>query len=173
MRFILAAASCAALLSGPASGTPVPATGDVNPTIPASQQDTVTGRIVSSKNTFNNRSNGLTYVQGDDGVLIIEPEPVTTKLVRRAVPVVVVGIVGTAAASIIAKIAIEIGADTIKNLGEFNEVCRARYLLCHVDALKKSLTSNPTGPRGFYQEDHPGDVGSKPGLRKVPCRSLL
>ncbi|KAH7012935.1 hypothetical protein EDB80DRAFT_862910 [Ilyonectria destructans] len=107
MRFIVAAASCAALLSGPASGTPVPATGDVNPTIPASQQDTVTGRI------------------GDDGVLIIEPEPVTTKLVRRAVPVVVVGIVGTAAASIIAKIAIEIGADTIKNLGEFNEAREA------------------------------------------------
>lgn len=106
-------------------------------------------------------------------MLIIEPEPVSTKLVRRAVPVVVVGIVGTAAASIIAKIAIEIGADTIKNLGEFNEVCRARYLLCRTDTLKKSLTSNPTGPGGFYQEDHPGDVGSKPGLRKVPCRSLL
>lgn len=60
MRFIVAAASCAALLSGPASGTPVPATGDVNPTIPASQQDTVTGRIVSSKNAHTNRSTGLT-----------------------------------------------------------------------------------------------------------------
>ncbi|KAM5341817.1 hypothetical protein ACJ41O_014848 [Fusarium nematophilum] len=107
MRFIVAAASCAALLSGPASGTPVPAVGDVNPTIPASKQDTVTGRI------------------GADGVLIIEPEPVSAKLVRRAVPVVVVGIVGTAAASIIAKIAIEIGADTIKNLGEFNEAREA------------------------------------------------
>ncbi|KAH7141847.1 hypothetical protein EDB81DRAFT_869797 [Dactylonectria macrodidyma] len=108
MRFITAAIYCTAILGGPANSTPVPAAGDVNPSIPASQQNTLTGR------------------KGDDGTFIIEPEPVaSTKLVRRAVPVVVVGIVGTAAASIVAKIAIEIGAETIKNLGEWNEAREA------------------------------------------------
>ncbi|KAH7118565.1 hypothetical protein B0J13DRAFT_532641 [Dactylonectria estremocensis] len=107
MRFIVVAVSCVALLGGSASGTPVPAAGDVNPSIPASQQNTLTGRKASSK-------------------IALANQPVSnTKLVRRAVPVVVVGIAGTAAASIVAKIAIEIGADTIKNLGEFNEAREA------------------------------------------------
>jgi len=43
-------------------------------------------------------------------------------LQKRLIPLVVVGLVGTASASILTKIAIEIGADTIKNLGEWNDV---------------------------------------------------
>ncbi|PNH31568.1 hypothetical protein BJF96_g5376 [Verticillium dahliae] len=105
-----------ALLNSMASGAalpepaPLPAVGDVNSIIPPSKQETLTG------------------LKGTDGKLTIGPEPVpaTTRLAKRAGPiVVVVGIAGTAAAGIIVKMAIEIGAETIKNLGEWNEAREA------------------------------------------------
>ncbi|KAM0281235.1 hypothetical protein ACHAQH_003666 [Verticillium albo-atrum] len=115
MHFLTSASLVLGLLNGIANSAalpepaPQPAVGDVNPTIPASVQETLTGR------------------KGADGKLIIEPEPVpATRLAKRAGPiVVVVGIAGTAAAGIIVKMAIEIGAETIKNLGEFNEAREA------------------------------------------------
>ncbi|KAH6707211.1 hypothetical protein EV126DRAFT_488840 [Verticillium dahliae] len=107
-----------ALLNSMASGAalpepaPLPAVGDVNSIIPPSKQETLTG------------------LKGTDGKLTIGPEPVpaTTRLAKRAGPiVVVVGIAGTAAAGIIVKMAIEIGAETIKNLGEWNEQAREAF----------------------------------------------
>lgn len=57
--------------------------------------------------------------------LVQEPAPSSPDsqaLQKRGAIVVVLGIAGTAALSKLAQIAIEIGADTIKNLGEWNEV---------------------------------------------------
>jgi hypothetical protein len=57
--------------------------------------------------------------------LVQEPAPSSPDsqaLQKRAAVVVVLGVVGTAALSKLAQIAAEVGADTIKNLGEWNEV---------------------------------------------------
>lgn len=53
-------------------------------------------------------------------------------LQKRVAPVVVViGIAAVKGAAILTKIAIEIGADTIKNLGEWNKVGGLRHYVAH------------------------------------------
>lgn len=69
----------------------------------------------------------LTGQKGTDGTFTVKPAPDTQAdqgLQKRVLPIVVAGgIAASAGAVILTKIAIEIGADTIKNLGEWNEVC--------------------------------------------------
>lgn len=69
----------------------------------------------------------LTGVVAADGTFTVKPAPDTQAdqgLQKRVAPIVAVaGIAAAQGAIILTKIAIEIGADTIKNLGEWNEVC--------------------------------------------------
>ncbi|KAH9203886.1 hypothetical protein DL95DRAFT_320562 [Leptodontidium sp. 2 PMI_412] len=106
MRFSVAALFfCSALAN--AAALPAPAPQAPNANIPPSQSSSFSGK------------------KGSDGKLIAEPAPEgqdTQALQRRAGPIVVVaGIAATAGAVILTKIAIEIGAETIANLGKWNE----------------------------------------------------
>lgn len=68
----------------------------------------------------------LTGQVGTDGKFTVKKAPNTQAdqgLQKRVAPIVAVGAIAAAQGAIIlTKIAIEIGADTIKNLGEWNEV---------------------------------------------------
>ncbi|KAH6693595.1 hypothetical protein F5X68DRAFT_187403 [Plectosphaerella plurivora] len=88
---------------------PAPNPQAANTDIVASQSVTLTGKKV-------------------DGTFVKEPAPSTPDsqaLQKRGAIIVVAGIAGTAALAKVAQIAIEIGADTIKNLGEWNEAREA------------------------------------------------
>lgn len=60
-------------------------------------------------------------------MIVVEPAPeaqTDQSLQKRVAPIVVVaGIAAVKGVAILTKIAIEIGSDTIKNLGEWNSVC--------------------------------------------------
>lgn len=95
--------------------------GAPNANIPPSQTTDLTGTVVN-------------------GTFTAKPAPDTqsdASLQKRVAPLVVVGgIVATKGAIILTKIAIEVGADTIKNLGEWNAV---RSLLPFFFSLSVSL----------------------------------
>lgn len=101
---VATAAFCAA--------TPLPQSADVPPNanVPASTESSFTGR------------------KGTDGVLVAEPAPnkQTDQALqkRQSATGASVSITSGNAIAKIAKIAIEIAADTLKNLGEWNEVGR-------------------------------------------------
>ncbi|KAI9150876.1 hypothetical protein HJFPF1_10653 [Paramyrothecium foliicola] len=103
MRFFTFA--IAALHLGNALATPAP--------IPQAEDDTDVQHIsITGKHV--------------DGVLVHEHEPVeegmeVRSLEKRGATVVVLGIAGTAAAVIVVKMAVEIGAETIQNLGKWNQ----------------------------------------------------
>lgn len=107
MKFTLSAfvqlALCASALAAPAPQ----ATAPPNANIPASTTVDLTGQ------------------KGADGKFTVAPAPedqTSEALQKRVAPVVVVaGIAAVKGVAILTKIAVEIGSDTIKNLGKWNE----------------------------------------------------
>jgi hypothetical protein len=68
-------------------------------------------------------------MQGSDGALAAEADPGTSQsLEKRGAVVVVLGIAAVKGVAILTKIAIEIGADTIKNLGQWNQVSTLTFM---------------------------------------------
>lgn len=98
------------LLMGLASeAVAIPAPAPQAGTVVASQTVTLTGKKVGGK-----------FVKE-----LAPSTPDSQALQKRGAIIVVAGIAGTAALAKVAQIAIEIGADTIKNLGEWNEAREA------------------------------------------------
>lgn len=99
----VSAVNAVALPEPQASTVPAP-----NPKVPASTTTDLTGQV------------------GANGAFTVKPAPNTQAdqgLQKRVAPIVAVaGIAAAQGAIILTKIAIEVGADTIKNLGEWNEV---------------------------------------------------
>ncbi|KAF2177340.1 hypothetical protein K469DRAFT_742555 [Zopfia rhizophila CBS 207.26] len=94
-------------VSGISAATPVPQEGAVNANVPASTLSSFSGK------------------KGSDGKLVVEKAPgaqTDQSLQRKQAVAAVVTIAATAALAKITEIAIEIAADTLKNLGEWNEV---------------------------------------------------
>jgi hypothetical protein len=85
--------------------------------------------------------------EGQDSQALQKREPIT---------IAIISIVGTAALTKLTEIAIEIGTDTIKNLGEWNEV--RNYSL--TSRLFTLLIYPLLGSRSFHKANHRGDVGS-------------
>ncbi|KAJ0118762.1 hypothetical protein N8I77_001450 [Diaporthe amygdali] len=106
LSFVAQLALCASALAAPApqaSSAPTPP----NANIPASTTVDLTGQ------------------KGTDGKFTVAPAPedqTSEALQKRVAPVVVVaGIAAVKGAAILTKIAVEIGADTIKDLGKWNQ----------------------------------------------------
>jgi hypothetical protein len=108
--------------------------------------------------------------EGDDTLLkLYDNGELNSVLQKRVAPIVVVaGIAAINGAAILTKIAIEIGADTIKNLGEWTAVSNG--MNCY-PAI--TLTNSDTGARRVHKEDHCRNVGSQPGSQQVPGGDLL
>ncbi|KAL1870235.1 hypothetical protein Daus18300_005300 [Diaporthe australafricana] len=131
MKFTLSVlvqlALCASALAAPApQATDAPAPPNAN--IPASTTVDLTGQKVfflAINAHFSDKiaDNGIT--QGTDGKFTVAPAPeeqTSEGLQKRVAPIVAVaGIAAFKGAVILTKIAVEIGADTIKNLGKWNE----------------------------------------------------
>lgn len=88
---------------------PAPAEGSPNAKIPTAVTVVRTGQIVNGEFKPGKELTSTANVQ-------------TRDLEKRGAIVAVLGIAGTAAITKLTEIAIEIGTDTIKNLGEWNEV---------------------------------------------------
>ncbi|KAJ4393369.1 hypothetical protein N0V93_002577 [Gnomoniopsis smithogilvyi] len=106
MALCVSAVTAVALPQPQATPTPAP-----NANIPPSTTIDLTGQV------------------GTDGSFTVKPAPNTQSdqgLQKRVAPIVAVaGIAAAKGAIILTKIAIEVGADTIKNLGEWNEAREA------------------------------------------------
>lgn len=128
MKFTLSAivqlALCASALAAPA---PQAATAPPNANIPPSTTVDLTGQKVfppCQHTPFTFKPADSCDLQGADGKFTVAPAPedqTSEALQKRVAPVVVVaGIAAVKGAAILTKIAIEIGGDTIKDLGKWN-----------------------------------------------------
>lgn len=124
LSVIVQLALCATALAAPAPQ----ATAPPNANVPPSTTVDLTGQKVmacSQHIRFTTSLANNNTLQGTDGKFTVAPAPEdqnSEALQKRVAPVVVVaGIAGVKGAAILTKIAVEIGADTIKNLGKWNQ----------------------------------------------------